>query len=226
VTVPDVFGTGEVEIALEPKRTAGEQVAARFHEAERCERAGVEARARLPEARARLAALEGIGARLTPEADAGTVEALAREAGLEGGARGRPKAKGPVPAVPWRTFVSQDGWTMRVGKDARGNDRLTLHEAAPHDLFLHVRGASGSHVIVTTPRGKSVPKETLLDAAELACVHSQRAKAEHNEVDYTERRYVRKPRGSPAGLVELERSKTLRVRRDDARRARLRASSP
>ena len=85
-----------------------------------------------------------------------------------------------------------------MGKEARGNDRLTLHEASPHDLFLHVRGASGSHVLVTTPRGKSVPKETLLDAAELACLYSQRAKAEHNEVDYVERRHVRKPQGRAA----------------------------
>jgi predicted ribosome quality control (RQC) complex YloA/Tae2 family protein len=114
-----------------------------------------------------------------------------------------------------------DGWPILVGKDARGNDQLTTRHAAPGDLFLHVRAASGSHVIVPTPRGKSVPKETLLDAAELACLYSSRARAEHNEVDYTERRHVRKPKGSPPGLVELLRARTLRVLRDDARRQRL-----
>ena len=227
VRVSDLTGGGEVEVDLDPKKSAGEQVAACFHEAERCERAEVEARARLPAARERAAALAAAEERLpdaeTPEA----LDALAAEVGLAStgsvSARGLRKAKG-APANPWRTFTSLDGWTIRVGKESRGNDRLTLHEAAPHDLFLHVRGASGSHVLVTTPRGKSVPKETLLDAAELACLYSQRAKAEHNEVDYVERRHVRKPKGTPAGLVELARASTLRVRRDDVRRARLKAA--
>jgi len=89
-----------------------------------------------------------------------------------------------------------------------------------------VRGAPGSHVIVPTPRGKTVPKETLLDAAQLACLFSKRSEADHNEVDYVERRYVRKPRGVAPGLVTVERAKTLRVRLEPARRARLRASRP
>ena len=75
-----------------------------------------------------------------------------------------------------------------------------------------------------TPRGKTVPRETLLDAAELACHFSARRKAARNEVDYTPRRYVRKPKGSPAGLVALDRSKTLSLRLDEARRARLLAA--
>lgn len=84
-----------------------------------------------------------------------------------------------------------------------------------------MRAAGGSHVVVPTPRGQSVPKETLLDAAELACLCSTRRDAEHNEVDYVERRYVRKPRGVPPGTVTLEREKTLRLRKDPARRERL-----
>ena len=67
-------------------------------------------------------------------------------------------------------------------------------------------------------------RETFLDAAELACHFSPRAKAERNEVDYTPRRYVRKPKGSPAGLVHVDRAKTLSLRKDEARRARLLAA--
>ena len=72
------------------------------------------------------------------------------------------------------TFLSSEGWRILVGRNARGNDRLTLHQARPVDLFLHVRGGSGSHVIVPTPRGKTVPRDTLLEAAELACWFSDR----------------------------------------------------
>lgn len=113
-----------------------------------------------------------------------------------------------------------------MGRDARGNDELTLREARPWDLFLHVRGAGGSHVIVPTPRGKTVPKETLLDAAELACVFSARREAPRVEVDYAERRHVRKPRGAPPGLVQVDRSKTLTMHRNEGRRERLLRRDP
>ena len=225
VSVPDHASDPPtmVELDLDSRRSPGEQVAACFHEAERAERGALEARARLPaaleagaraeRALARIEALRDLEALAALEAEVGIAKRPARKAGL-------PQA----PAAPWRTFCSLDGWAILVGKDARGNDSLTLHKARPWDLFLHVRASSGSHVIVPTPRGKSVPKETLLDAAELACLYSERAAAEHNEVDYVEKRHVRKPKGSPAGLVELALSKTLRVRRDLARRERLRAT--
>lgn len=225
VSVPDHTNDPPtmVKLDLNPRRSAGEQVAACFHEAERAERGALEARARLPAALeagaraelalARLAALRDLDALALLEAEVGIAKRPARKAG-------QPQA----PATPWRTFCSLDGWAILVGKDARGNDSLTLKKAQPGDLFLHVRGGSGSHVIVPTPRGKSVPKETLLDAAELACLYSERSAAEHNEVDYVEKRHVRKPKGSPAGLVQLAMSKTLRVRRDLPRRERLRAT--
>lgn len=226
VTVPDYAQDPPVEVTLEldPTVPPGEQVGACFEEAQKAERAQAEARARLPQARAQVRRLREAQALLAQAADARGLAEVETVSGLVAAGRAARAGQGAAPAVPWRTFTSQDGWRILVGKDARGNDRLTLHEAAPHDLFLHVRGSSGSHVIVPTPRGKSVPLPTLLDAAELACVYSGRAGAPHNEVDYVERRYVRKPKGSPPGLVELARSKTLRVTRDDTRRERLRAT--
>lgn len=228
VSVPDytVHPPVEVTLELDPALPPGEQVGACFQEALKAERAQAEARARLPQARAHAERLRRAQSLLTQASDAAGLSDVGAGAGLAALVQAPPSGKGTAPAVPWRTFTSQDGWRILVGKDARGNDRLTLHEAGPHDLFLHVRGSSGSHVIVPTPRGKSVPLPTLLDAAELACVYSGRAGAPHNEVDYVERRYVRKPKGSPPGLVELARAKTLRVERDDARRDRLRATLP
>ncbi|MFM8981223.1 MAG: NFACT RNA binding domain-containing protein [Planctomycetia bacterium] len=223
VTVPDHASDPpqEVELELDPLASPGEPVAACFREAQRAERAAAEAAARGPQLAARCAQAEAWLGELAATEGLQELERLAAKAGLPRQAPG-PRKAAPV-ALPWRSFRSADGWEILVGRDAAGNDRLTLHHARPGDLFLHVRGASGSHVIVPTPRGKSVPSETLLDAAQLACLHSARAGAPHNEVDVVERRYVRKPRGSPPGLVELLRSRTLRIERDDARRARLRA---
>lgn len=223
----------EVELSLDPDLPPGEQVAACFRAARRCRRAAQEAERRLPIVRAQLRALQEARDALAAAPDPAALERIA--AGfpepLAGAAqaalrapRPRDPQRAPAAARAWRTFVSSDGWAIHVGRDARGNDRLTLHVAKPWDLFLHVRAATGSHVLVPTPRGKSVPKETLLDAAELACLFSDRRDAEHNEVDYVQCRHVRKPRGAPPGTVLVERARTLAVRRDPERRTRLRAS--
>lgn len=229
VRVPDytVDPPDEVEVRVNPDLAPGEQVAACFRAARKCRRAAQEGRERLPAARDML---ERLGAALAEIEEAADGDAIRKvldaralpEVSVEISAAG--SGRQPARARPWHAFVSCEGWRILVGKHARGNDELTLKQARPHDLFLHVRGASGSHVIVPTDRGKSVPKETLLDAAELACHFSERRASERNEVDYVERRYVRKPRGSPPGLVRLERARTLGVRRDDDRRTRLLAS--
>ncbi|MDF1700166.1 MAG: NFACT RNA binding domain-containing protein, partial [Planctomycetota bacterium] len=219
VTVPDYTQDPptEVVIELDAKLPPGEQIGACFKRAQRMHRTAADARARYGDVAERLEQLDAALQALAPEhdEDLDVARLLTRlpadlHAAVESAAqapRAAAKPKGPTRAAAWRTFVSADGWDIHVGRDARANDELTLHKAKPGDLFLHVRGVSGSHVIVPTPRGKSVPGETLLDAAELACHFSTRRKAERNEVDYTPRRYVRKPKGSAPGLVVLERSK-------------------
>lgn len=224
----------EVEVELDPALAPGEQVGRCFQRARKLRAAAERAVRERPEAMAALDTLQALRAALPECADLPALEALARElpdpvrakalgalASLADG--GATKARPPA-RLAWRTYTSADGWPIRVGRSASDSDALTLRGSRPHDLFLHVRGVPGAHVIVPTPRGKTVPKETLLDAAELACMHSKRAEAPTNEVDYTERRYVRKPKGAKAGLVLVERAKTLSLRRDDARRARLRGA--
>ena len=220
----------DVEIELDPKLGPGEQVQRLFQRAKKNRRAVAHATETLPATREALAATEELLARLdeVPLPDAAeswlgrTPDLVARAVS---DAWEEPEViapvKGPQKRVPWRAYVSADGWEIRVGKSARDSDQLTTRSARAHDLFLHVRGVPGAHVIVPTERGKTVPKETLLDAAELACLNSKAGGAEICEVDYVECRYVRKPRGAKPGLVMLTRSRTLRLRRDGARRKRL-----
>jgi len=240
VRVPDYAQDppGEVEIEIDPDLTPGEQIAHCFRRERKCRRAAEEARTRLAGAAAHVEGLAEAAACLAPtqggnpledEALAAIIALLPEALRIQAATQLEPPPPqaarpGPQRALPWHVYVSTDGWRILVGRDARGNDELTVRHARPGDLFLHVRGATGSHVIVPTPRGKTVPKDTLLDAATLACHFSERRAAEHNEVDYTPRRYVRKPRHAPAGLVRIERAKTLSLRRDDERRARLLAS--
>lgn len=123
--------------------------------------------------------------------------------------------------LPYRTFTSADGRRILAGKGGRDNDETTLKVAGPHDLFLHVRGVPGSHVIVPLQRGEQVPEQTLLDAATLALHYSKSRSATSAEVTYTPRKFVSKPKGAKPGLVMVQREKVLRLRREPDRLARL-----
>lgn len=115
---------------------------------------------------------------------------------------------------PYRT-VDVEGWDVLVGRGARENDRLTLEIADPDDLWLHVAGYTGSHVVVRNPDELptgEVPREVVQRAAELAAWHSKARGARGKvEVHLCRAGDVKKPRGWPAGQVQLRRWEALKV---------------
>ncbi|MGQ0613017.1 MAG: NFACT RNA binding domain-containing protein [Planctomycetaceae bacterium] len=131
----------------------------------------------------------------------------------------------PPTRLPYREFTSRDGLPILVGKGGADNDELTLRIARPQDLFLHVRGTPGAHVIVPLDKGQELPQETLLDAASLALHYSKSKLARTADVTYTFRRNVSKPRGSKPGLVQVRQEKVFRLRREPERLARLLATA-
>ena len=101
---------------------------------------------------------------------------------------------------------------MWVGKNSENNDLLTMKYSKPSDLWFHARGSSGSHVILRIGTGKGEPsRKALEETAAIAAFYSKMKTAKHVPVAVTERKYVRKPRGAPAGTVTIEREKLLFV---------------
>jgi predicted ribosome quality control (RQC) complex YloA/Tae2 family protein len=132
------------------------------------------------------------------------------------------KKKGEAPTrLPYREVVIANGRPARVGRSAADNDTLTLRHAKPHDLWLHVRGMTGSHVVVPLGRGEDPSPELLIDAAHLAAHFSDAKKNADVEVIYTKRKYVQKPKGAPAGSVRLLKEKTIALRVEPKRITRL-----
>lgn len=82
-------------------------------------------------------------------------------------------------------FLSADGWTLVVGRNARENEEITFRIARGNDLWFHARGVPGSHLVVRMERGKEIPYQTLLDAATLALHFSDARKAGKGDVVYT-----------------------------------------
>lgn len=123
--------------------------------------------------------------------------------------RGAEKRRKSLPTAA-RTFVSSDGFTILVGRNNLQNDRLTLKTAQKQDIWLHVKGMAGSHVVVET-RGQTVPRRTLAEAAQLAAYYSKASMSDNVPVDCTQIRYVKKPAGAKPGMVVYEGHHTLFV---------------
>ncbi len=112
---------------------------------------------------------------------------------------------------PYRT-VQVDGWEVLVGRSSADNDHLTFDVAEPGDLWLHVGGGTaGSHVVVRVPDGEEPPRAVLEQAAAFAGWYSKARGAPRVEVHYCHARDVSKPRGAPAGLVQLRKFKAVKV---------------
>ncbi len=146
---------------------------------------------------------------------------LEKERRLKGGKKGRMGKGGkPIPprapegGQPLRRRLSGDLIAL-VGKNSRQNEEITFHQAGPNDLWLHIRGAAGSHVILKTG-GRPAPEEALREAAALAAWYSQLRGERDAQVDYTEARYVRHMKGGGPGLVTYERERGVRVAPADA----------
>ena len=110
-----------------------------------------------------------------------------------------------------RQFVSSDGFEILVGKKAADNDYLTFRVARSLDLWLHAADYPGSHVVVRNPNRKDIPDRTLIESAQLAAFYSDAREKPKAAVNYTQKKFVNKPKRSAPGLVSLSSFKTILV---------------
>ncbi len=97
-------------------------------------------------------------------------------------------------------YVGSDGFHMYVGKNNYQNDELTFKFASGGDWWFHAKGMPGSHVILKTD-GKELPDRAFEEAAKLAAYYSKARNQNKIEIDYTEKKNVKKPGGSKPGFV-------------------------
>lgn len=113
---------------------------------------------------------------------------------------------------PYRTFVFE-GFEILVGRGEDDNDTLTFDVAEPEDLWLHTGdGTPGSHVVVRHQPDVKMPRSVIERAAGLAAWYSKARSAKTVVVHYCKASDVSKPRGAPAGLVELARWEAIRAK--------------
>jgi predicted ribosome quality control (RQC) complex YloA/Tae2 family protein len=204
------FDEKEVEISLDPSLSPQDNAQALYREASKAERARAGLPSLLSQVQEEVEKLKGLEEKLaTGEMEPREVEALLP---------GKP-SRVPPPGVretrlPYRRYRSNGGLEIRVGRGGTDNDALTFKHARPDDVWLHVREASGAHVVLRWEGQGKPPAADLAEAAILAALSSKARGAKTVPVDWTRRKYVRKPRKAPAGAVIPERVETLFVEPD------------
>ncbi|MGD0036114.1 MAG: NFACT RNA binding domain-containing protein [Bacteroidota bacterium] len=112
--------------------------------------------------------------------------------------------------LPFRVFTVAGGFQVWAGKSGENNDLLSTRHTAKNDLWFHARGVGGSHVVLKVGTGKGeVSKQAIEQAAAIAAYYSKMKKSKLVPVTMCEGKYVRKPKGAPAGTVTVEREKTI-----------------
>lgn len=115
------------------------------------------------------------------------------------GGNGKKAKKQKITSKPFH-YISSDGYHMYVGKNNFQNDELTFKFANGNDWWFHAKGIAGSHVVVKS-NGDELPDRTFEEAGKLAAYYSKGSSQDKVEIDYTEKKNVKKPSGGKPGFV-------------------------
>jgi len=244
VRIADPAGGEEVVVPLDPKLSPRQNLEATFKRYQKLVRRLAKAGSQAEQVRHALAALDadieaveaaraaGDGEGLRALAERDDLARLLRKHAPEGAKPpelpGAKPAKSPFEGVARRLqprrYRTRDGLEVWVGRSDEGNDLLSTRLARGKDLFFHLDGAPGSHVVLRTQGRSDPPSESLIDACELA-VHFSKAKSSGRaDVHVVPIRNVKKPKGAKRALVYVTGGRTAHLRREPARLERLLAS--
>ncbi|HXG24243.1 MAG TPA: NFACT RNA binding domain-containing protein [Chthonomonadales bacterium] len=223
ITVADYYAAGAPPrvIPLDPSKTPQENAEAYFRRYQKAKAGAERHREQLDRVAEELLALRAAQARLPEAKSLDAVRALQEELARTGL---MPPGQGVEPpreqrmrepdfrGKKIRVYHTPEGWDIYVGENSEANDYLTTRIASPNDLWLHVRANTSAHTVIRTGnRPERVPPSVIRRAALLTAQHSPAKHSSLVQVDYTLRKYVRRPRGAPSGTVLYQHQKTIYV---------------
>ncbi len=208
---------GEVEIALDPAKSPQQNAAKYYKEYSKAKNAEKFLAEQIAHGEKELVYLESVLEeieRASGERDLGEIRLELQESGyIKGQPKGKKHQKNPPSGKPME-FRSSSGMRIRVGRNNRENDVLTLKEAFKTDMWLHTQKIHGSHVVISAEGGE-IDDRTIKEAAVLAALYSQGKDGANVPVDYTLVKYVKKPSGARPGMVIYTDYRTVYVTPDE-----------
>ena len=201
LTAQNYYDDTEITIPLDPTKTAQENAQHYFEKYNKLKRT-YDATIELLEAtREEIRHLESISTSLDialSEADLVQIrEELCEYGYIKSHHNGQKKAK--ITSKPLH-YLSSDGYHIYVGKNNYQNEYLTFKVATGNDWWFHAKGAPGSHVIVKT-NNEELPDRTFEEAGRLAAYYSKNRNSPKVEIDYIQKKNVKKVAGAKPGFV-------------------------
>lgn len=192
------YDNTEVEVPLDARLTPSKNSTAYYTKYNKLKRAKEFVSKKLVEDRDLLEYVKSIEEEIASLPYESQTSAIEDELELLGGTK-KKSQKGKVrrekPEPPY--VYNIDGFTVYRGKNNIQNDELTFKIASSSDIWMHLKNEHGAHTIIVT-EGRQVSDNVLKIAGEITASTKQASQ----EVDYTERRNVkRKPNGHPGQVI-------------------------
>ncbi len=209
----------EISIPMDPTLTPNENAQAYFKRYNKAKTSLTMTKRQLRKTRQEKQYLEELAVQIEMADSPEVLEEIRSEmiaAGLLKAGRRKPRRqkRSQQMAPSAEEYVSSDGFTILLGRSNTQNDTLTFKVARPDDLWLHAQKIPGSHVIIRN--GQSISDTALEEAATLAARFCRSHASPKVPVDYTLRKHVRKPPGSPPGFVIYDDFQTVLVNPTDS----------
>lgn len=202
LTCMNYYTNQEITIPLDPHKTPLENAQKYFARYNKLKRTYEALSSLVVETKADLDHLESIATSLSLSEDEKDLNQIKQELTDYGyiKSRGHKGAKKPKKSKPLH-YISSDGFHMYVGKNNYQNDELTFKFANGGDWWFHAKQMPGSHVIVRKEQAETLPDATFEEAGRLAAYYSQGRQAPKVEIDYIQRRELKKPPKAKPGFV-------------------------
>jgi predicted ribosome quality control (RQC) complex YloA/Tae2 family protein len=196
----DYYSGETVNIPLDPLLSAGENAKRYFEKYNKLKRTAEALATLTEEVKEEITHLESIATSLDIALQEEDLVQIKEEMILSGYIRRKGQSKKEKMSSQPFHYLSSDGFHMYVGKNNFQNEELTFKVADGGDWWFHAKGLPGSHVILKI-EGRELPDRAYEEAASLAAYYSKGREQDKVEIDYTERKNVKKPNGSKPGFV-------------------------
>lgn len=207
VSVENIYDNmKEVEILLDEKKSPRENIEAYYKKYKKLKTADEIIKAELPKIEEEMKYIKQILETIEIITELNELSEIEEELISLGYVRKSKKNKQKLEKSKPYVFETDSGALIYVGKNNLQNENLTLKFANKNDIFFHAQDVPGSHVIL---RGSNLTEDDYKIAGFLAGYYSYFKNEGYANVDYTEKKHIRKAKGTGLGMVYYDNYKTI-----------------
>lgn len=207
VSVENIYDNmEEVEISLDEKKSPRENIEAYYKKYKKLKTADEITKVELPKIEEEMKYIKQILETIEIITELNELSEIEEELISLGYVRKSKKNKQKLEKSKPYVFETDSGALIYVGKNNLQNENLTLKFANKNDIFFHAQDVPGSHVIL---RGANLTENDYKIAGFLAGYYSYFKNEGYANVDYTEKKHIRKAKGTGLGMVYYDNYKTL-----------------